>query len=100
LPTPRPAADPNASSAAGPVDSNVLDRAALHGAVWVGATKPVTQAVSWIVTILVARLLTPHDYGLTTMAGAFLGMVSILGEFGIVPRSLVADTYRQIGSRR
>jgi len=65
------------------VDSDVLDRAALHGAVWVGATKPVTQAVSWIVTILVARLLTPHDFGLTTMAGAFLGLVSVLGEFGI-----------------
>jgi len=79
----RPAADSNKSTAEERVDSGALDRAALHGAVWVSATKPLTQAVSWVVTILVARLLTPHDYGLTTMAGAFLGLVSVLGEFGI-----------------
>lgn len=48
-----------------------------------GAAKWSTQFLSWASTILVARLLTPGDYGLVTLAGVYLGLVALIGEFGI-----------------
>ncbi len=59
------------------------ERALIHGIAWSAASKWLTQAVSWGSTIVVARLLTPNDYGLVGMAALYLGLVALVSEFGI-----------------
>lgn len=49
----------------------------MSGAKWVA------QIVSWAATVLVARLLTPDDFGLLGMAQVFIALVAIFGEFGL-----------------
>lgn len=60
-----------------------LDRSLLAGVAWTGAAKWSTQILSWAITILVARILTPSDFGLVTMATVFLSIVMMLSEFGV-----------------
>ena len=64
-------------------ESRALDRSLVQGIAWTGGMKWLTQLVSWAVTIFVARLLTPTDYGLVGMAMVYLGFVQILSEFGL-----------------
>jgi len=60
-----------------------LDRSLLHGLAWTGAAKWGTQALNWAASLIVARLLSPDDYGLVAMAGLYLGLVTLLSEFGL-----------------
>lgn len=60
-----------------------LDRSLAHGVAWMGSVKWLTQLLTWVSTILVARLLTPADYGLVGLASMYLGIVTLLSEFGI-----------------
>jgi PST family polysaccharide transporter len=60
-----------------------LDREALSGAAWSGSAKYTTQLLSWVATILVARILSPSDYGLVAMAAVFMGVIAMLSEFGV-----------------
>jgi O-antigen/teichoic acid export membrane protein len=50
---------------------------------WTAAVKWSGQAVSWIATLVVARLLSPHDYGVVALATVCLGLVTIFNEFGL-----------------
>jgi O-antigen/teichoic acid export membrane protein len=61
------------------------------------------QIVAWVSTLVVARLLTPSDYGLVGMATLYLGFLTILSEFGIgaaivVLRELTQHQIRQINT--
>lgn len=60
-----------------------LDRSLVHGIAWTGGVKWVAQAVGWASTLVVARLLTPEDYGVISMATVYLGLVTLLSEFGV-----------------
>lgn len=60
-----------------------LDRALVRGIAWTGAVRWLTQVLSWASTLVVARLLTPHDYGLMGMATVYLGVVALANEFGL-----------------
>jgi O-antigen/teichoic acid export membrane protein len=78
-----------------------LDRSALSGVAWSGASKWTTQLLSWTSTILVARILLPSDFGLLTMAAVFMGAVAMLSEFGvgtavITLREMPAEEVRQV----
>lgn len=64
-------------------DSKSLDRALLRGLAWTGVVKWSSQLLSWLSTIIVARLLRPEDYGLIAMAGVFLGFIALFNEFGL-----------------
>jgi teichuronic acid exporter len=64
-------------------DAREFDRSFMHSIVWTGVGKATTQLLGWIATFIVARLLTPEDYGLVGMATVFLGIVTIVSEFGI-----------------
>jgi len=80
-----------------------LDRSAFSGVAWVGAVKWSTQIVAWAGTVIVARILTPADFGLLTMASVFMGVVMILSEFGvgtavITLRELPQDQLRQLNA--
>lgn len=60
-----------------------LDRSLAHGIAWTGGMKWLTQLVRWSSTLVVARLLTPSDYGLVGMAVLYLAFVQQLNEFGL-----------------
>lgn len=64
-------------------EARALDHSLLHGLAWTGAAKWCTQLLSWASTLVVARLLTPEDYGLVGMAAIYLGFVTLLSEFGL-----------------
>ncbi len=56
---------------------------AVNSAAWYGATRLWGQLISWAVTILLARLLAPHDYGLFAIALSVLALLELLQEFGL-----------------
>lgn len=60
-----------------------LARLAVKSAVWYGATRVWGQLLSWGVTILLARLLVPTDYGLFAIALSVLAVLELLQEFGL-----------------
>ncbi len=60
-----------------------LDKSLFHGIAWTGGVKWAGQLVSWASTLIVARLLAPNDYGLVSMASAYLGLITLFSEFGI-----------------
>lgn len=60
-----------------------LDRSLLSGLAWTGAGRAAVQALTWVTTLLVARLLTPQDFGIAGMASLFLWAIQALGEFGL-----------------
>lgn len=64
-------------------DRHALDRTLVVGIGWTGAGKWGSQALSWAATLVVARLLSPTDYGLVGMATVYLGLVELMSEFGL-----------------
>ncbi|HWJ21413.1 MAG TPA: lipopolysaccharide biosynthesis protein [Gemmatimonadaceae bacterium] len=79
-PIPEPPVEPPAPA---PVGTASLDRALASGIAWMSGVKWSTQLLAWGSTLIVARILTPADYGLVGMAGLFLSLVTVLSEFGI-----------------
>lgn len=62
---------------------NSLDRSIAHALAWNTVAKTLSQAFSWLSTIVVARLLTPYDYGLVGMVGIYLALAAIVSQAGI-----------------
>lgn len=84
--TPEPSASiaqPEPKTAMSEAETKLLDHSLVRGMFWTGSVKWASQVVSWVTTILVARILTPEDYGIVGMAAAFIGVVSLLNEFGV-----------------
>lgn len=48
-----------------------------------GSANLFSQIITWVFTILVARLLTPQDYGLVEMSAIYIGFAELFNEFGI-----------------
>ncbi len=87
---------------AGETTQRKLDRSLLQGIAWTGGIKWLTQVLSWASTLVVARLLTPADYGLVGMATVYLGLVQLVNEFGLTAaviqrRDLDDDQIARIG---
>ncbi len=79
-----------------------LDRSLIHGIAWTGIGRWLTQILSWIATPIVARLLSPDDYGVASMAMVFIGFVQLINQFGlgaaiIQRRDLSEDQIARIG---
>ncbi len=88
---PAPAADERASR----------DRAVVRAIAWTGLGRYLGQAVRWSMTLLVARILSPDDYGLVGMTALFAGLMALISEFGIGTavlrmRNLSTDQLRQL----
>lgn len=75
--------DNGAATAVGQSPGAALDRSLVHGLAWTGSIKWAGQLLSWATTIIVARLLTPSDYGLVGMAALYLTLANLLSEFGM-----------------
>lgn len=60
-----------------------LERKAIKGAKWLALFRTGGQAISWLTTIFVARMLSPNDYGLMEMATIFTGYIFLFSELGL-----------------
>ena len=60
-----------------------IEKIALKGATWLALFKIISQSFSWVITIMIARILLPSDYGLMAMAAILSGYASYLSELGI-----------------
>jgi teichuronic acid exporter len=72
-----------------------------RGVLWIGLFRWTAQLISWGGTLLVLRILTPADYGILGMTTYFVGLTSVLSEFGIgsallATRDLPQATVRQL----
>lgn len=72
-----------ASPEAATPQSGTLRREVVTGIGWKLATQVVVQATRLVVGIVLARLLTPHDYGLAAMALMFVSLVSIFTDMSL-----------------
>jgi O-antigen/teichoic acid export membrane protein len=68
---------------------------AFKGASWLALFRSISQTFSWIVTIIIARILVPEDFGLIEMATILTGYVVLFSELGlgaaIIQREKVKD---------
>jgi len=69
-------------TAASSVNARTLDHHLLSGIAWTAVGKWSSQVLSWASLLVVARLLSPSDFGLVGMAAIYLGLVQNLSEFG------------------
>jgi teichuronic acid exporter len=53
------------------------------GLYWAAGGRLAAQAVSWAITIVVIRVLTPADYGLLAMATVFVEFFGMMSQFGV-----------------
>src|SRR5437660_1079844 len=63
--------------------SGALRRRAVRGGACVLAARLVAQVLQWTVTLWVARLLLPDDYGMMTTGTLFLGLADLLVDAGV-----------------
>src|ERR1043165_1189020 len=68
--------------------SGSLARSRVHGRGWTGGVRWVAQLLSWGITIAVARILSPADYGLAGMAALWTGFTQLLCEAGLAASPL------------
>lgn len=64
-------------------DSRELDNPLLKSIAWTGAVRWASQLITWVFTLLVARILSPDDYGLMAIATIYISLVVMLSEFGL-----------------
>jgi teichuronic acid exporter len=65
------------------VRPNDLTRQFASGVAWTGLAKVLSQSVAWIATLLVARYLTPTDFGLFGLAMLYLGLLQLVSDLGL-----------------
>jgi teichuronic acid exporter len=58
-------------------------RAAAAGLKWASIAKVVCQCVTWVITLVVIRLLDPADYGATAVAAVFVSVLATVAELGL-----------------
>lgn len=55
----------------------------LNGALWIGFGKVTTNILGIISAFILARLLSPSDFGLVAIAVSFVGLISIVSELSL-----------------
>src|SRR5271165_5975494 len=76
----RPAAPPEGEAAG---ERAGLRRRAVRGGLLLIATRLLMQVFVWAVTLTVARILLPSDYGIMTTGLLFVGLADLLAEAGV-----------------
>jgi teichuronic acid exporter len=79
---------------------SALDRRLVSGVAWTAVARWGSQIVSWSAMLLLARLLSPADFGLFGMSWFLMGFIGVVSEFGIgssvvVMRELSSNQIRQ-----
>jgi teichuronic acid exporter len=60
-----------------------VEKTVFRGAGWLGMFKSFSQIFSWCITIIVARILSPKDYGIMEMATVLTGYAAMFSELGL-----------------
>ncbi len=60
--------------------------------VWMVGTSLLGQGITWVITIFVARMLTPEDYGLVALSGLFTVFANIVCEMGLGAAVIQSDS--------
>lgn len=60
-----------------------LDQSLFRGIAWTAVGRWIAQAISWIATLYVARILTPGDYGIVSMAAIPIGLARLIEGLGL-----------------
>src|ERR1700682_622365 len=60
-----------------------LRQKVLSGLFWVGGVRLLSQILTWAITIIIIRLLSPDDYGLLAMATVFVSFLVLTAEGGL-----------------
>ena len=60
-----------------------VEQQAISGLKWTGAARFVSQTVSWVVTLIVIRLLAPADYGVMAVSAVIISIFSTAAELGL-----------------
>src|SRR5450631_1556722 len=73
----------------------------MSGLRWTVGARLTAQLVTWAITLVVIRILTPADYGLLAMASIFVALLAIFSELGLGPAVVQRDhvdvaTLRQV----
>ena len=63
----------------------------LAGFAWEGITKIIVQTVTWVTTIVVARILAPEDYGIVAISGIFIGLLAVITDMGFMSALINQD---------
>lgn len=72
----------HSTSATGPVTEASVRPHIVRGSIWMIAMRWAIRLIGIVSTIILARLLTPADFGVVAMAMLFVGIVEVLGETG------------------
>lgn len=75
------------------MDSKSLKHKAISGVVWSAVDRFSSQGIAFVISIVLARLLTPHDYGLIAMIGIFISISETFVDSGL-SSALVRNKYR------
>lgn len=59
-----------------------LNKQIANGAVWTMGLRISVRAIGFISTIVLARLLTPEDFGLVAIIMSFFALIDVIGDFG------------------
>jgi len=69
------------------------NRAVVDGVLWQGSLRWLAQALSWSATIVIARRLSPEEYGIVGSATVLVGLLALVTDGGL-GRSLVVRRER------
>ncbi len=80
-----PSPDPPVTGLSDPQSSGSAahNRAIATGVMWQGALRWVSQVLAWTATVVIARRLSPADYGIAGTAGVLVGMLSLVTDGGL-----------------
>lgn len=53
------------------------------GAIWMVFARLVDKSLGFVSTLILARVLIPHDFGIVAMAMSFVALLELLGAFGL-----------------
>ncbi|MGH7664215.1 MAG: lipopolysaccharide biosynthesis protein [Gemmatimonadaceae bacterium] len=73
-------------------DQARLDRGLARGLAWSGAARWGGQLLAWAATLVVARVLTPSDYGLVAAASVLVGLFDLTTDCGLSSALVQAAT--------
>ncbi|MDP2537247.1 MOP flippase family protein [Alteromonas stellipolaris] len=65
------------------MDNSLLKKKAFSSVAWAGSIQFISQIVNFALGIILARLLTPNDFGLMAMVLVFTGISQLLTDFGL-----------------
>jgi teichuronic acid exporter len=60
-----------------------LRNQALSGFRWTAGARLTSQLITWSITLIVIRILSPADYGLLAMATVFVSLLAMFSELGL-----------------